>query len=348
MDPTPPILKCMLFKFDLPQTKKVAFHKLIKTVDTRSNDCLLKASMARDDMCTLLERQESGPSLIQAIEAYLPHLFGLVVAVEGQAHIRLNSPLSFSWTSPLTSHRKSFFTDYTYRYEVIMTLMTYGYVMCNRAHDLMEGVTSGNFDDISKQIAHFLRLASGVFEYITIVELPRWLNLPADRPLETMSPITQALSLMAIAGAEEVAVKKAVINGTSRGVTAKLCADVWKKYETTNYQFNSIAPDAKKHLNKSWKEFLTASSSLQKANTYKFAANAAYEDKKCGVAVGFLNVALKELRLIPNVAGFRAHMEEQRADIEHFFRIHHHTIKLVITSSPSYYHTIIPSYHHHR
>ena len=50
MDLETPIFKCMLFKFEMPNTKKIAFHKFIRTQDMTSIDALTKASIARDDI----------------------------------------------------------------------------------------------------------------------------------------------------------------------------------------------------------------------------------------------------------------------------------------------------------
>lgn len=328
MDETP-IYKCMLFKFELPLTKKIAFHKFIRTSDSASADALTKASLARDDMLLHLQKQEASQALITAIENYIPHLFGLIVSVDGQPHIRLNDPLSFSWTSSMTNHRKSYFTDYTFRYETVMVLMTYGYALCNRAWSINNALTEQTFEESSKQAAHFLRLAAGVFDYVSTVELPRWLNMPSDRPLEAISPITLALSLMCIAGAEEITVKKAVINkNTSKQTVAKLSADVWHKYETALLQLNAMPGDSKKNVNPTWKAFLKGCMALQKANTLKLAGANAEEAKKIGVAVGYLDVAVKQLKdvTVPNASStlgqWKEIIDKQRADIEHFHRLY--------------------------
>ena len=53
---------------------------------------------------------------------------------------------------------------------------------------------------------------------------------------------------MCIAGAEEIAVKKAVIKNTSKQTTAKLSADVWHKYENALFQLNAMPGDSKKNV----------------------------------------------------------------------------------------------------
>jgi hypothetical protein len=292
-------------------------------------DALTKASIARDDMLEHLKKGDPSQALITAIENYIPHLFGLIVSVDGQPHIRLNDPLSFSWTSSLTNHRKSFFTDYTFRYETVMTLMTYGYSLCNRAWSINSTTTEATFEENSKQTAHFLRLAAGVFDYVHAVELPRWLNMPADRPLEAIAPITGALSMMCLAGAEELAVKKAVIkNNTSKQLTSKLSADVWKKYENAVFQLNAMPGDSKKNVNPTWRQFLAACESLQKANTLKFSGQIAEEAKKIGLACSFLELGVKGLRdvVAPNINAplgpWKESIDHQKADVEHFHRLY--------------------------
>jgi len=314
------IVKCMIFKFDIPLTKGVPYHKIIRTTDPVAAGHLSKASIARDAMVSLLAKQEPSQALVTAIENYFPYLFGLVVAVEGQAHIRLNDPLAFPWTSALSNNKKSYFTDYTYRYEVVMTLMAYGYTLCNRAWAINETSTDTNFEENSKQAAHFLKSAAGVFDYVHSVELPRWINLPADRPLETMGPVTAALSLMCIASAQELAVKKAVLKGTSKAVITKLSADVWHKYENAIAQLHTL-PEVHNNIGSMWKNFLNACMNLQKANTYKVAGQVAMEAGKCGTAVANLQVAMKAVK---DVSGggtlglWKGMITEQKADIEHF------------------------------
>eukprot|EP00026_Physarum_polycephalum_P008779 Phypoly_transcript_08880.p1 GENE.Phypoly_transcript_08880~~Phypoly_transcript_08880.p1 ORF type:complete len:254 (+),score=37.20 Phypoly_transcript_08880:617-1378(+) len=209
-----------------------------------------------------------------------------------------------------------------------MTLMTYGYALCNRAWSINSTTTDSTFEENSKQTAHFLRLAAGVFDYVHTVELPRWLNMPADRPLEAIAPITAALSLMCLAGAEELAVKKAVIkNNMSKQTTSKLSADVWKKYENAIFQLNAMPGDSKKNVNPTWRQFLSGCESLQKANTLKFAGQIAEEAKKIGIACSYLELAVRCLKEVvaPNAGStlgpWKDTIDQQKADVEHFHRL---------------------------
>ena len=60
---------------------------------------------------------------------------------------------------------------------------------------------------------------------------------------------------MCLAGAEELAVKKAVIKkNMSKQTTSKLSADVWKKYENALFQLNAMPGDSKKNVSNQNKE----------------------------------------------------------------------------------------------
>jgi hypothetical protein len=310
----------MMFKFDLPSSKHVYYDKIIRTTDAVAASNLVTASCTREAVIMAISKHDVA-SILKAIDNYLPYLFGLVMAVEGQPHIRLNDPLLFAWTSALGSNKRAYFTDYTYRYEVVMILMTYAYAMCNRAWSINETTTEQTFEENSKQAAHCLKVAAGVFEYISSIELPRWLNLPADAPLEVTAPCAAALSLACIAAAQELAVKKAVLKGTSLSIIAKLSADVWHKYEAAGALLHSMPSGAVSSLNPTLKSFLTTCIYLQKANTLKFAGQLAMGGHKCGVAVAYLQSATKCLKDVSSsgtLSSWKDIIVAQKGEVEHF------------------------------
>jgi len=103
---------------------------------------------------------------------------------------------------------------------------------------------------------------------------------------------------------------------------------VWRKYENALYQLNAMPGDSKKLINPSWKAFLTACASLQHANTLKFAGAIASEGRKIGVAVSYLVSAVKQMKDVTasnsgsTLGQWKAMIDEQRADIEHFNRLY--------------------------
>eukprot|EP01112_Ceratiomyxa_fruticulosa_P008837 TRINITY_DN2290_c0_g2_i1.p1 TRINITY_DN2290_c0_g2~~TRINITY_DN2290_c0_g2_i1.p1 ORF type:complete len:370 (-),score=75.17 TRINITY_DN2290_c0_g2_i1:94-1203(-) len=319
-------LKGLLYKFALPTTKSIAFHKVIRTVDQKSQDDLIKTSNARDEMLSQLEKGEIGsPATVQAIERYIPFLYGLVIAVEGQPHVRLNDPLCFNWTSGIGNNKK-FTPEYTYRFEVAMTLITYGISLANRAWTINENTTPLSFDEDSKQAAHFLRLASGVFDYVNMVELPRWINLPASRPAETLPHAVTALSHLCIASAQDITVKKAVEQKTvkSKAMITKLAAEVWRRNELTFMEFKNMGDDFKKCICSPLQKYLVLATLMGKANAYRFAGITQQEAGSLGKAVSYLNVAVQALNEIPlqsgDLATWKTIATEMKADIEHIHR----------------------------
>jgi len=188
---------------------------------------------------------------------------------------------------------------------------------------LKEELGEENFEENSKQIANHLRTAAGIFEYVHNVELPRWINLPAERALETMPAVTNSLSLMCVAAAQDLTVKKAVLKGTSKSTVVKLSADVWRKYQAASSQIQGLPQEMRKGMNSSFKEFLKSSAALQMANTYKYSGDVSREGGKCGVAVAYLNVAVKTIKDVTSVgklAAWKSMIDEQKADVEHVQR----------------------------
>jgi len=220
----------LAYQFAFPKTKKVAFHNIIRTEDPISKDNLSRLSAARDELCNALDANNTN-SVFSCCEKYLPFLFGLVVSVEENKNLRLNSPLCFNWTSVFSGKSKPpFITCFTYRYEVVMAVFIYGIAHMNKGDDAVVSSSESNLEESSKQAANHFRTAAGILEYMMTKELPRWLDIPADKPMELYSTILQALSDYCTATAQEVTLKKALIEGkTSKHVMCKLAVDVWKK-----------------------------------------------------------------------------------------------------------------------
>jgi len=259
-----------------------------------------------------------------SLERYLPQLFGLVVSVEENQKLRLNSPLAFSWSSAF-ANKPTFVTCYTYRFELVMVLICYALAHVNRALDSLSLSSDGSFDEDSKRAANYLRQAAGIFEYVQTRELPRWLELPKDRPLEVNSNVCQALSDYCVATAQALTVKKAVISGTtSKQVLSKLAVDVWNKYTAVENIFKGLP--GYKDVNPTWRAFLTVAQGIAKATTYKFMGQVAYEQGKYGNAVSTLNAASDAIKVVwtPSNSGLlvknKPEINAAIEDIEHVKR----------------------------
>jgi len=271
---------------------------------------------------------ESGSytNVMTAVERYLPYLYGLVVSIENNPNLRLNAPLNFAWSSAFSSKSKPhYFTCYTYKFEAIMVVLTYAIAHINKTYEIMGTLNDDNFEESTKKAATLLREAAGILEYLSTRELPRWTDLPKERPLELSSQICSALADYCCATAQTITLRKAVKTGTtSKAVMAKLAADVWKKIEGL-FKNLKVSPEYKE-LGEDLKTFFNTVQGLAKASTYKFMGQSLYEQEQYGQAVAYLNVASQEANAIKipspttSLGKFKVEIERAVDDINHVQR----------------------------
>jgi len=136
-----------------------------------------------------------------------------------------------------------------------MTCIVYGMAHMNKAFDTIIATSDDNFDENSKKASNFLRIAAGIFEFVSTREIPHWVDIPNDRPMELNAQMLTALADYCSATAQTIAIKKALLAGQmSRQVMAKLAVDVWKKYEFVEKTFKEH--EDWKEISAPWKSFL--------------------------------------------------------------------------------------------
>jgi hypothetical protein len=86
---------------------------------------------------------------------------------------------------------------------------------------------------ISVEIVRSLCQAAGVFEYIRDVELARWTQKPVEAIPEKYTEFYSVLSMMSLAEAEQVMIKKSFLASMSCKAIAVICMDVFEKYRYT-------------------------------------------------------------------------------------------------------------------
>lgn len=75
----------------------------------------------------------------------------------------------------------------------------------NRAFETISSASESDFEEPSKKAATLLRTAAGtkcpncsnclgIFEYVNTRELPRWSDIPKERPMEITSQVLVALT----------------------------------------------------------------------------------------------------------------------------------------------------------
>jgi len=294
-DLAPPKQPVLMYELPYPRTKRLSFHVIIHSDHLPTKEILAQTSSYRDEVYQALE-DGSPANIISTCENYFPFLFGLVASIQYNQNLRLNTPMTFSWSSPFVEKVKPF-VSYTYNHEVIMIAMAYGIAHYNRGMEIYRNINSSSFDEESKKVVLYMKAAAGIFQYIHVVELTRWVEIPAERPPELHLNVVRALQDYATATAQSVTMKKGLTTGLSKGLLAKLAMQNWQQYErfvvacraTKNY---------KELIPTTLRKFLPWLLALSKATAMKYMAQNAYEQQKYGAAASYMIVAQEALRKI--------------------------------------------------
>ncbi len=121
-----------------------------------------------------------------------------VVRLVKLLYLRTNRGIAFQWTSGLLEEqqtkgfiaksKKAWFVKKNIRFELVMTLWTYGYTLCNAAADLIRTSTTNTFHVQSKDASVLLRKASGIFDFLANIELPRLAMYVEEKKLPELVP----------------------------------------------------------------------------------------------------------------------------------------------------------------
>ena len=195
----------------------------------------------------------------------------------------------------------------------------------NKAYDVYSTINNENKEEVIKKSATILRTASGIIEYIQTRELPRWTELPSDRPIEINASICQCLQDYCILTSQALTVRKGIESGTSKQTLAKLTMDIWNKSITMDKTFKSFNKDIVKDLNLSWKSYLQVQQNYSKSYVFKYMGEQSYSDSKFGLAVSYLNVASDSLKsitpsIIKDLSIYKKLIDDAKDDIEHVKR----------------------------
>lgn len=131
--------------------------------------------------------------------------------------------------------------------------MTYAYACTLQTNDLLkESSTNAN---IFNKAADTLNTAAGLFAFVANDVIPTWQQSPDNRPVETVREFPVALSKMALADAQAIAINKALVTSNiSKSLIAKLYMGVAGQYEMAYGLISSIrgtqdvSTDLKKYL----------------------------------------------------------------------------------------------------
>ncbi|ERN05458.1 hypothetical protein AMTR_s00007p00246960 [Amborella trichopoda] len=232
------------------------------------------------------------------LDHYIPLLENLVLQVELVGHkdqiTQWTSGLKLRWSSVLSSSSifnlggPKFFQIDSLRFELGMALFLYGALLRERALELLSS-------DLV-QAATLYRRAAGVYQYLAEEVLPPLQPmLPQERPPEITSSMTSIMSLICMAEAQAVIVRKAEEKESSGSLLAKLHYGITQLLDEATLILNSKADDWNGVSDKLL-AFISSCRMLHEARSQRHIAADFRGADQLGFAVGVLQSAMANLQ----------------------------------------------------
>jgi len=236
---------------------------------------------------------ESISGIMSSSERYMPGFFGLMKAAEALPP-EFSKFLRISWTTPIgLRYTTTQFVTNSFRWEVVMCMLTYGIVHRNQAHEILKGINFQelDFDEKLKPVTALLTKAAGVFEHIYQEQLSNWKIRPESIIPELNDELYLALSNICIAEAQEIAIKKGILKGTSAGAIAKLCIDVHQKFEHAASLLKGMKSCPVTEILPPFMNYININCKVWKAFSYRLVAQDLYSKGEYGAAVANIHAA---------------------------------------------------------
>lgn len=113
-----------------------------------------------------------------------------------------------------------------------------------------------------------------------------------------MPSMAEALSLVCLAGAQELTLLKGMWTKSSPSVLAKLSTDIFQKYADALLRIQAMPRYERDHLDDDWFHFIKGMQLYHKAITYMLLGKAAYDGGKMAFAVAYMNSSLATLKTL--------------------------------------------------
>ncbi|CAG8457420.1 4029_t:CDS:2 [Ambispora leptoticha] len=285
----------MSFIYPLPTTGSISFADYLLDTDNKYLNDISEATALRGRVRAVLKgaARTEGPkdytNIMKTVDDYLPYLLAIVDCIEG-GQLKLKKEFETSWRCSLSDSvlkKKPRVVCRDIYYELIFTLLTYGYACSNWASSIIQ--RQEEIDTKLKQAADFFCKAAGIFAYIAEQVCPRWNNPPASRPPDVLMEMITSISKIALADASSIAIRKALMSRTSSSLLAKLAIGVAGHYEKANGLIKSLKDPQK--VCADFRKYVSYGALFHQALGKKFLAKDAYEHQQMGKAVGFITEA---------------------------------------------------------
>ncbi|XP_070055805.1 uncharacterized protein [Nicotiana tomentosiformis] len=269
----------------LEQLKELSSRR--RAIESINQNSFVTEAIAREMSGGLTSRCEQN---IQKVEQYLPLLGNLMHHVnlvgDNPKMVRWISDLKIRWSSALTSssffqlNGPKFYQMDNFHSELAMTLFVLGALFRDRALEVLS-------TDLV-QSASFLRKAAGVYHHIAQDVLPCLQPaLAQERPPESVISVCTAVTLVCLAEAQAVSVRKAEQKGNTGGLLAKLHYGVCKFLEEAIHTLHSATKQCN-DISSCLMDYIITSKMLHELLSYKYLAESLKIEGQIGFAIGAL------------------------------------------------------------
>ncbi|XP_059655545.1 uncharacterized protein LOC132302651 [Cornus florida] len=332
------------------QTKKVVFEDIFNAHDSgtleqlkelSSKRRIIEESINKSSFITEAIAREMSGGLnshceqdLQKLEQYLPLLENLVHHVDlvsdCQRKNRWVSDLKIRWSSSLSSPSffnlkgPKFFQINSLRFELGMTLFLYGSMLREWALEVMSA-------DLVESATLF-RKAAGVYHYLAHDLLPYIQPLPmliTERPLEASSCMPSVMSIICLAEAQAVTIRKAEEKGNSGGLLSKLHCGITQLLDEATGMLHSVT-EARKDVSARFVDFISSCKAVHELRSCKYLAEDLKIASQVGVAVGVLRRALiNAQKNLPGEESWRLVFKKEIDDVTGLIRKYEHENEFV-------------------
>ncbi|XP_050375137.1 uncharacterized protein LOC126792718 [Argentina anserina] len=312
----------------LEQLKELSSKRKILEESTNTTSPISKA-IAREMSGGLTSQSEQ---VLQKMELYLPVLENLFFHIDligsNEQIVQWTSELKIQWTSALSS--SSFFNFggskcfqiNDLRFEIVMTLFLYGAILRERALEVLPS-------DLLKSVT-LSREAAGVYHYLAHEVLPSLQpSVPVDKPPEVVPSVSTVMSLICLAEAQAVTIKRAEEKGTSVGLLAKLHYGVVGLLNEATDALHTASMECK-DISSRLVEFIISCKALHELTSQKYLAESLKNSGQFGVAVGLLRQALGNAkRKIPSEESWKSSFKQEIDNFAESLRKHEQENEIV-------------------
>ncbi|XP_058182823.1 uncharacterized protein LOC131300836 [Rhododendron vialii] len=324
------------------KTQKIAFEDIYPTRDSGTLEQLKELSSKRRAIeesinesrfiTEAIAREISGGLTshveqdLHKLEQYLPLLENLVYHVglvsDNPRMVRWTSELKIRWSSALSSSSFFFLTGPKYfridnlQFELGMALFLYGAMIREWASEVL------SVDLV--QSATLFRKAAGVYHYLALEVLPHLLSSSApERQPEATSSVSSVMSLICLAEAQAVTIRKAEEKGNT-GLLAKLHFGVSQLLDEAHFILHSVTKEGK-DISGRFVDFVSSSKALHELRSYKYLADSIKVSGQIGVTIGILRHALTNgQKKMPGEESWRSVFKQEIDEVSALLRKYEH------------------------